>query len=581
MSSYVSAKRQAKLLRAESSIAVVRVKYKNKMLANQLQSTKVRLNKIMVINEGLMRENQELRMELACRETHPKKRRVSQEGGGVRFQSEHEVYNFSQDEVGSQDDRTGESQELPYLEEKTNPLNAAMMDELESDSDDDDDDDLTDQMVMRRESVWPGTAVPRSKINEKDNIDCGIQENNDDEIENQGNEEQINDQESENWEEVLEEENIPENSNKIHDPIEQAMNENEQYMALETIPEETESESEETSPSEQIKNMSILDDESSSRIQFNEESSSRDNKTVKDILQFSDDECILACRVVEDKSAEDNIVENESVEEKSVDNKIAAESFEKVSDSQKENTENLQNLANQEIDVERENYELNQDDSVNDLENNKENIEEISSGENTEMYIPGTPREENTSLQNTSSKNTSTQNTSSQNTSSQNTSLQEICQNSNTNKNYSPLTTKTTAKTKTYPKRTQNSENPITITPEKPKQSKISKKSSNKSPPLTQETLRLIAENGLNTPPPRSRRNRTNVNYAEPSLGAKLRNEKEVKSKPKKKTSEKNPTKSKTATKSTKSSKNKNKKTELPDTDSTTIDESCKFKQEA
>ena len=564
MSSYVSAKRQAKLLRAESSIAVVRVKYKNKMLANQLQSTKVRLNKIMVMNEGLMRENQELRMQLACRETHPKKRRVSQEGGGVRFQSEHEVYNFSQDEVGSQDDRTGESQELPYLDEKTNPLNAAMMDELESDSDD----DLTDQMVMRRESVWPGTAVPRSTNIAETNMVCDIQKSNDGEEENTSiNEDKTDDQESENWENVIEDENCGENSNINHDPIEQAMNENEQYMALETIPEETESESEEVSPGEQIKNMSILDEESTSRIRFNEESSSRDNKTVKDILQFSDDECILACRVVEESSAE-----NQSAEIKSVGDKSAAESFERVSDSQKENTENLQNLANQEIDVMRENYELNQESSVIDLENDKENIGETNSGENTEMYIPGTPREENASLQ-----NDGLQNTSLQNTSLQNTSLREISNNSNSRSKNSPLTRKTTSKTKQKLKTAQISEKPITITPEKSKQSSKSKKSSNSSPPLTQETLRLIAENGLNTPPPRSRRNRMNVNYAEPSLGAKLRNEKEVKSKPKKKTSEKKPAKSKT-TKSTKLSKNKSKKTELPDT--TTIDESYKFKQE-
>jgi len=59
------------------------------------------------------------------------------------------------------------------------------------------------------------------------------------------------------------------------------------------------------------------------------------------------------------------------------------------------------------------------------------------------------------------------------------------------------------------------------------------KRSSTES--LSKETLDLIKQNGLNTPPPRSRRRRAlkEVNYTEPKLGTKMRNEKETKTKKK------------------------------------------------
>jgi len=61
------------------------------------------------------------------------------------------------------------------------------------------------------------------------------------------------------------------------------------------------------------------------------------------------------------------------------------------------------------------------------------------------------------------------------------------------------------------------------------------------------ETLDLIQQNGLNTPPPRSRRRRVlkEVNYAEPKLGTKLRNEKETKTKKKTKKKTEKPKKPK------------------------------------
>merc|ERR1712159_833757 len=118
------------------------------MLARELQETKIKLTRKIDENTALMHENQELRMKLSLLESEPKKRRVS-------F-GENEIHDINNDESL----KTGSSQELlPYLDEKTNPLNAAMMAELESDSDEAENtstnlDISDDQMVIRRESVW-------------------------------------------------------------------------------------------------------------------------------------------------------------------------------------------------------------------------------------------------------------------------------------------------------------------------------------------------------------------------------------------------------------------------------------------
>ena len=260
---YLAAKRQAKTLRAESSMAVVRIKYKNKQLAKELQETKIKLTRKIDENTALMQENQELRMELACLQTEPKRRRVS-------F-GENEVHDINND-VSL---KSGSSQEIPYLDEKTNPLNAAMMGFLESDSGEEEENTgesnnleiSDDQMVIRRESVWL-----QSKTDENLNKN----------IEN--------------------EENSAENDNLEEVPV------------LDTIPEETEDESEPT-PSQQIENLSVIEtnlenQQKSMSISEEEESTSKEKASVSKILQFSDDEVILACEVIDENKENKNTTEN-------------------------------------------------------------------------------------------------------------------------------------------------------------------------------------------------------------------------------------------------------------------------------
>merc|ERR1712079_670902 len=211
-------------------------------------------------------------MELACLQTEPKRKRVS-------F-GENEVHDINNDESL----KTGSSQEiLPYLDEKTNPLNAAMMGFLESDSGEEENvtnesnnlDISDDQMVVRRESLWL-----------QGKIDDG---------------------------EVAEEEVLNENADFVEIP------------ALDTIPEETEDEETDQTPSQQIKNISIVENTDNKNTKISEEedsikkpknmsiseeeeSNSKEKASVSKILQFSDDEVILACEVInEDKENKENI----------------------------------------------------------------------------------------------------------------------------------------------------------------------------------------------------------------------------------------------------------------------------------